>query len=67
MFITGFPLLSQLVMVSARNNCHSDLICDACSNIPSVLKSNCTVTLIFNLEGQVHILFPITDYVGVHI
>ena len=29
--------------------------------IPSILKSNSTVTLTFDVEGQYHILFPMID------
>ena len=41
--------------------CDCHLVCEAwfiC--IPSVLKSNCSVTLIFDLQGQGDILFPRT-------
>ena len=35
--------------------------------IPSVLKSNYSVTLTFDFEDQGHIVLPVTDFMGVHI
>ena len=38
------------------------IVCDK-----SYLKCICIVTLTTDLEGQNHILFPMIDYVGVHV
>ena len=60
-------VLSRKKQIKFRHSSDSRMVFDDGSYILSVLKSNYTLTLTFDLEDQDQILTPMYDCVGVYI